>query len=708
MQFIGTSLASQLVQNLSQGPAASLNPITEIANSQQQDFQSELGNDRGNNNNNGNNNSDNNNINKDDKKVKPVTKHELWGWFSYSWASEPFIVGAVGTYIPILLEEFARRNAVRADDYSIPCDAPIFIHPNSTSLASFSVGFIANNSTNSTIPKLPGPLPPGDITNPAKDIQCVIPLFHYFYINTSSFALYTFAFSVLIQSLVVISMSSAADRGKFRKKLLVWFAVAGAVSTCSFLAVSQQNYLICAILAIVSNSSFGAAAVCGNSFLPGLVRNSPEMLSVVEKIKKMAADAVESVTGEGNGNGASSGSGSENGDGNGKKGKDDSTKNKTKDSYSIFKTNREPTETDRLLPHGSHSADRDADDSLLFSVFTKVSNRLSGKGTTLGYIAALLVQLITVYIIKSTGSTTWSLQCAIFTIGFWWLTFQVPVAAFLKPRHGPSLLPALQLKLKLKFPETDTRLGKALKVLVTTMNGGYTYIFDGWATVWTTLKEASKLKDASLFLVSWFFISDAVSTINFAAVLFAKTELQMDPLALAAVGAVVVLFGILGAIWMPKYVLPRLGANNPVRGIVFVVLLASFIPLYGIAGFYTNRVGLKYEWEMYLLAAWYGFVLGSLNTLGRSVFLVLVPTGRETVFFALYSIADKGSSMFGPFVTGLITDKTHNIRYTFYFLYVLMMMPVGLLCLVDIERGRKEASRYGQAGFFERLWHGWV
>lgn len=54
----------------------------------------------------------------------PATKRELWGWFSYSWASEPFIVSAVGTYVPILLEQFARHNAVRVDDHNIACDSP--------------------------------------------------------------------------------------------------------------------------------------------------------------------------------------------------------------------------------------------------------------------------------------------------------------------------------------------------------------------------------------------------------------------------------------------------------------------------------------------------------------------------------------------------------------------------------------------------------
>lgn len=48
------------------------------------------------------------------------------------------------------------------------------------------------------------------------------------------------------------------------------------------------------------------------------------------------------------------------------------------------------------------------------------------------------------------------------------------------------------------------------------------------------------MKDVAIFLAAWFLISDAASTINSAAVLFAKTELQMSAPSLAVIGVMVV------------------------------------------------------------------------------------------------------------------------------------------------------------------------
>lgn len=590
----------------------------------------------------------------------PTTDRELWGWFSYAWAAEPFIVSAVGTYVPILLEQFARDNAVRVDDYNIPCGAP---KPGN--------GHHGDDSL----------VPPGDIKDPAHSQKCVVPIFGHYYIDTSSFALYTFSFSVFVQTLVVISMSGAADRGKFRKKLLVWFAVIGALSTCAFLTVTQTHYLVCAILAIISNSSFGAVSVCGNSFLPVLVRNHPDVLDAIEKVKKILAfdnsPSLISLHNEPPPEYSSTPSNNE-------------THNIRNDLHSALEESvlpslsRNDRESELLLEHEERFSQAILDHPLLISTTSKLSGTISGRGVALGYASALLVQLSTILLIKMTGASTFSLKLAIFSVGVWWLIFQIPVILLLRSRPGPPLPKPKHI---LSHKSIKHRIRRFLTIIT---NGGYGYIVYGWLTLFTTFKEARQMKDVAIFLLAWFMISDAATTINSAAVLFAKTELQMTAPSLAVIGVMVVCFGILGATLMPKYIAPRLG-SNPVRGIMLVVFFASLIPAYGMLGFYTVHFGLRSPWEMYVLAAWYGFSLGGLNTLCRSVFSLLIPRGKETTFFSLFSVTDKGSSILGPFVTGLITDKTHNIRYTFYFLFFLMLAPIGILYNLDVERGRREA-----------------
>ena len=95
---------------------------------------------------------------------------------------------------------------------------------------------------------------------------------------------------------------------------------------------------------------------------------------------------------------------------------------------------------------------------------------------------------------------------------------------------------------------------------------------------------------------------------------------------------------------------------------------------------------------MYPLGAIYGFVLGGLSSHCRSLFGELIPPGAEAAFYALYAITDKGSSVFGPAIVGAITDRYGEIRPAFVFLAVLIFMPLPLMLLVDVDRGKRDGA----------------
>jgi len=84
--------------------------------------------------------------------------------------------------------------------------------------------------------------------------------------------MYTFSISVLVQALLIISISAAADHGHYRKTLLLVFAFIGAVATMLFLPVVPGIFMLGALLAIIANTSYGVTSVLLNSFLPLLVR----------------------------------------------------------------------------------------------------------------------------------------------------------------------------------------------------------------------------------------------------------------------------------------------------------------------------------------------------------------------------------------------------------------------------------------------------
>lgn len=96
---------------------------------------------------------------------------------------------------------------------------------------------------------------------------------------------------------------------------------------------------------------------------------------------------------------------------------------------------------------------------------------------------------------------------------------------------------------------------------------------------------------------------------------------------------------------------------------------------------------------MYPLGFLYGFALGGLSSYSRSLYGELIPPGHEAAFYALYAITDKGSSIFGPAIVGVIVDRTGGIRPAFWFLLFLVAAPGVVVCLVDMERGRVAAGR---------------
>lgn len=99
---------------------------------------------------------------------------------------------SIGSFIPITLEQLARERGVLLSDKTTPCRSSF--DPSS---------------------RLAHTAPPISLRtlSSGESEQCII----YFLgaeMNTASFAMYTFSLSVLLQALLIISMSGAADHGR--------------------------------------------------------------------------------------------------------------------------------------------------------------------------------------------------------------------------------------------------------------------------------------------------------------------------------------------------------------------------------------------------------------------------------------------------------------------------------------------------------------
>ena len=301
----------------------------------------------------------------------------------------------------------------------------------------------------------------------------------------------------------------------------------------------------------------------------------------------------------------------------------------------------------------------------------QLSTKISSYGVGIGYIAAVIVQVVSVFLLQATGADLFSLRLVLFIIGAWWLCFTIPAAFLLSPRPGPPL----------SSSKTRTWFG---------------YISYSWRNLGKTIIRARRLKDVLLFLAAWFMISDAVATVSGTAILFAKTELGMNSSLLALINVIVTISGIAGAFTWSK--ISRALRLKPSQTILTCICIFELIPIYGLIGYIPavrrfGSFGLQQQWEMYPLGAVYGLVLGGLSSYCRSLYGELIPPGSEAAFYALYAITDKGSSVFGPAIVGAITDAYGDIRPAFWFLAVLIGAPIPLMFAVDVDRGKREGAQ---------------
>lgn len=515
------------------------------------------------------------------------------------------------------LEQMARDRGVLLSDKVTPCTQAW----NSTSQA--TITYDEHSTPNSS--------------------QCIIYILGA-EINTASFAMYTFSVSVFVQAILIISMSGAADHGNYRKRLLTTFAFIGSMSTMLFLLVEPSVYLLGSLLAIIANTCFGASFVLLNSFLPLLVRHHPAPL--VSANESLSAD-----------NDASSSR--------------DCTPSEVHNANfaSVTSPLLRAGRTDRRVSEAVMSCDNVSS----IPGELKLSTEISSYGIGIGYIGAVILQIISILVVVSTHQTTFSLRLVLFLIGLWWFVFTIPAISWLRSRSGPPL----------PFVPDGKRYPSWID-----------YIAYAWKSLGRTAVHARHLKDILIFLAAWFLLSDSIATVGGTAVLFAKTQLNMRPAALGMINVIAMAAGVLGAFSWSR--ISRTLNLQASQTIIACIILFEIIPIYGLLGFVPaikdlGFLGLQQPWEMFPLGAIYGLVMGGLSSYCRSFFGELIPPGYEAAFYSLYAITDKGSSIFGPAIVGAVTDRYGEIRPAFVFLAVLIILPLPLMLLVDVDRGKRDA-----------------
>ncbi|MCH8270147.1 MAG: MFS transporter [Planctomycetes bacterium] len=196
--------------------------------------------------------------------------------------------------------------------------------------------------------------------------------------------------------------------------------------------------------------------------------------------------------------------------------------------------------------------------------------------------------------------------------------------------------------------------------------------------IWHTVKHWRNSRQVFKFLISYFLISDSIVAIIFFTSIYLAvnfdytvTQILMLTVLIQAIGIpATAILGHLGDYWGLKRTIFVTLAIWTAVVLVMVLGTESYIP--------------------WVMAGLMGLVIGSTQSLCRSLYAHLVPRDRLNEFFGFSAFAGKLSSMFGPLAFGLVSLVTGSQRLGLLSLLVFFGLGGVLLLFVRVEADATE------------------
>ena len=89
----------------------------------------------------------------------------------------------------------------------------------------------------------------------------------------------------------------------------------------------------------------------------------------------------------------------------------------------------------------------------------------------------------------------------------------------------------------------------------------------------------------------------------------------------------------------------------------------------------------------------YGMCLGPVQSYSRTMFTDLIPPGRESEYFGVFEISDRGSSWIGPAITAILYEITGSMRIAMSYIAAVLAFGFFLLYRTDPKTGADDCRR---------------
>ncbi|MEK7723371.1 MAG: MFS transporter [Acidobacteriota bacterium] len=288
-------------------------------------------------------------------------------------------------------------------------------------------------------------------------------------------------------------------------------------------------------------------------------------------------------------------------------------------------------------------------------------DKISSYGYGLGYIGVVMLILCILLVnnAESLGiSTGLAARISFLFAAIWWGIFGAISFYLLKSRGAEKIVPENKSLLTVGFSE-----------------------------VWQTLKELRKLRYTMLFLIAYLFYNDGIQTVilmssSFISYeLFTSKGLPNDNSFLILIFMIAQISALVGAISFER-IARFIGAK---KTIILSLVIWCGIVIYTYGFFET-------KFQAYFIGGFIGLVLGSAQALSRSLYSQMIPKGRESGFFGLYEISEKGTSWMGQLLFTIIVGATGSFRQAILGLIVFFVVGSIVLLFTDTAKAIHEAG----------------
>ena len=271
--------------------------------------------------------------------------------------------------------------------------------------------------------------------------------------------------------------------------------------------------------------------------------------------------------------------------------------------------------------------------------------RVSGYGFAMGYIGALAVLLIVMFLLPSSDSPDYNyyIRFSFIVAAVFFLFFSIPLFLFISE-------PPVQNPVKIDL-----------------IKNGIEKSFNTFKNIFFR----SKYPSISRFLIAFFLYNDAIITIIAFASIFASNILEMTDEEIILFFVIVQSTAVLGS-FIFGIISDHIG---PKKTITYTLIIWIFVV---IGAFFVQTII-----EFYVIGLLAGLSIGSSQSCSRSLMALLTPHEREAEFFGFYDgLFGKSSAVIGPFFYGVISDLSNE---RFAALAIGLFFIAGLIILQKVQ-----------------------